>query len=121
MGARGRLTPATELITATPPDPSATPAPRGSASRGQSRTLVRSPGRFATQFPGRSASPLKSVSPDLSATTTRWRESTTHMGASSDMPLPLLWAMLLLVLWQDMVPPTDIKLLLPFSNIFSIE
>merc|ERR1712212_617778 len=113
--ARGRLTPATdtEPITATPLDPSATPTPRGSASRGQSRTLARSPGRSATQFPGRSVCPSKSVSPDLSATTTRWRESTIPMGDSSDTLLLPLWATLLLVLWQDMVLPTDIKLLLP--------
>merc|ERR1711887_359053 len=114
--ARGMLTPAmdTEPITATPLDLSATPTPRGSASRGQSRTLARSPGRSATQFPGRSVCPSKSVSQDLSAMTTRWRESTIPMGDSSDTLLLPLWATLLLVLWQDMVLPSDIKLLLPF-------
>merc|ERR1711990_823959 len=49
----------TEPITATPLDLSATPTPRGSASRGQSRTLARSPGRSATQFPGRSVCLLR--------------------------------------------------------------
>merc|ERR1711913_130113 len=98
----------TEPITATPLDPSATPTPRGSASRGQSRTLARSPGKSATQFPGRFVCPSKSVSPDLSATITRLRESTTPMGDLSDTLLLPLWATPLLVLWQD------IKLLLPF-------
>merc|ERR1712076_152200 len=99
----------TESITATPLDPSATPTPRGNASRGLSRTLARSPGRSATQFPGRCACLSRSVCPDLSAMTTRWRESTTPMEELSDMLLLPLLATLLLVLWQDMVLPTTLN------------
>merc|ERR1711990_1243073 len=74
------------------------------ATAGTTATASKS----ATQFPGRFVCPSKSVSPDLSATITRLRESTTPMGDLSDTLLLPLWATLLLVLWQD------IKLLLPF-------
>merc|ERR1712076_117500 len=59
--ARERLLVDMVVTMVTPPDPSAMPTLRGSATRGLSRTLARSPGRSASQSLVKSAtqSPAK--------------------------------------------------------------
>merc|ERR1712226_70204 len=78
--ARERLLVDMVVTMVTPLDPSAMPTLRGSATRGLSRTLARSPGRSATQSPVKCATPLPMRSVSL------WRS-----GSLARCVMMLLW------------------------------
>merc|ERR1712076_234930 len=86
--ARERLLVDMVVTMATPLDPSAMPTLRGSATRGLSRTLARSQGRFATQSPVKSATLclVKSATPLPMRSVSLWRSRSPVRSATPPEP-----------------------------------